>query len=240
MTLLFENNTRISNRISDEDFETIVEDKSSMNNMKNVGIQATRSVYSKGFNNALKGFESTPEKEQQKWNIYLNMSDEEAERIRKYKKCRNTVFAILFLIIFLTLEFIYRLVLKADPNSDLRSTSPEVGMFLLSIFVGYSIAIFIAKILYGKQKKTDVPDTSYNYKFYDEYMVVKSENDGKVIRYNNIKAEEDFRYYYIISDNVTYKLDKNGFSVSSDDFKKLMNEKGIEIRPFVAGGYYQG
>ena len=112
MTLLFENKTKIDCGISDKDFETIVEDNANINNILSVGRQAARSVRSKGFNNALRNFESTPEKEQRKWDIYLNMSDEEAERIRKYKNCRNTVFAISFLVIFLLIEFLYRFVLK--------------------------------------------------------------------------------------------------------------------------------
>ena len=236
MKLLFENKTIVNPNKEENDI--LLGDKKNIEDLK-----SALTAYSTARNdNEYYAFIKQANEyhyDPEKGNLLHSLSSKEADQIFKYKHLRNTVSAISMLIIFLIMEFFYRLVLKVDVFDDpTRHTRfpPEVIFFGIAMIAGYFIGMFAAKKKYGNKLPKRFNIIHYNYKIYDDRIVMISDYDRKIFRYKNIQAAEDENYYYIKGEDAqTCPLAKSGFSVNHENFKKLLNDNGIIIGPYYNG-----
>lgn len=147
------------------------------------------------------------------------------DAVRAYKKHKAN--CVLFSNIFFSI-----ILCVVGICLDLDRIAFEIGL-VFCLFVGSVVGNIIAKMTQKNNCPQPNDVINYNYRFMDEYILMKTEYDSKVLRYNGMRAAEDESAYYIYCDLEKYTLDKKGFSKHHKEFTRIMEDKGIRVELYI-------
>lgn len=173
MTLFFENNTTI--------YPNDAENRIIMANSGEVGVRAQliHNRYSEYLNRRPDpdfGDRAKSKFDLERADLMLSLSDKDAEKLYNFKHCRNVVSTVIFLILFVLIIIIIRLVIGYE-GTGYDELLPEIPAFMAATAVSMAIGNFVAKKKYGDKLPARFSENHFNYKFYDKYIVMKSDFD---------------------------------------------------------------
>lgn len=226
MNILFENTTMIYPNGTAENLASFSGATAAINHTQQLNdsrspLNPLSSPAPKDYHDSLTAFNSL------RRTAVINANAKKIEAMRNYQNYRSTVFGVTFFvcliltfIILFSLDFTYKNL--AAIIATLVSTA--VASLLSGIFV---------RAKYGDR----VPDVNaavkFNYRFTAEYVLMTSDDDSKIMRYERIRAAENEESYFIQFEGEKYEIDKRGFNCPPQEFKKLMEEKGIRVETYI-------
>lgn len=154
-----------------------------------------------------------------------NTSAKDMEIMQKFHNFRG----VAVLISIMVLELIFFLVAY---SLDIGRTFAFLGS-LVFMSIGIYVGNIIAKYRFGNSLPIAYNELHYNYRFTDNYILMTNEKDSKIMRYEHLRAAEAEDCFYIQFEGVNYTLSKAGFSKSCDEFKSIMEKKGVRVEVYI-------
>jgi len=160
-------------------------------------------------------------------NAMMTADYRKIDKIQEYKNYRSTVFGITFVISLILVILIFFSI-------DFAYTYPAV---IAAAAICTGITSLITGIAVRAKYGVNVPDSNapikIKYRFTPEYILMSSDTDNKMMRYERIRIAENNEIYFINFEGEKYEMSKQGFNCPLQIFQKLMEEKGVRIETYI-------
>lgn len=160
-------------------------------------------------------------------NAMMTADYRKIDKIQEYKNYRSTVFGITFVISLILIILIFFSI-------DFAYTYPAV---IAAAAICTGITSLITGIAVRAKYGVNVPDSNapikIKYRFTPEYILMSSDTDNKMMRYERIRIAENNEIYFINFEGEKYEMSKQGFNCPLQIFQKLMEEKGVRIETYI-------
>lgn len=160
-------------------------------------------------------------------NAMMTADYKKIDKIQEYKNYRSIVFGITFVISLILVILIFFSI-------DFAYTYPAV---IAAAAICTGITSLITGIAVRAKYGVNVPDSNapikIKYRFTSEYILMSSDTDNKMMRYERIRIAENNEIYFINFEGEKYEMSKQGFNCPIQTFQKLMEEKGVRIETYI-------
>jgi len=160
-------------------------------------------------------------------NAMMTADYRKIDKIQEYKNYRSAVFGITFVISLILVILIFFSI-------DFAYTYPAV---IAAAAICTGITSLITGIAVRAKYGVNVPDSNapikIKYRFTPEYILMSSDTDNKMMRYERIRIAENNEIYFINFEGEKYEMSKQGFNCPLQIFQKLMEEKGVRIETYI-------
>lgn len=225
MNILFENTTIANPDNVAEGLAAVSGSKASMNHIRQIDRTdlSFKSQYERreAYDRSLIEFNNL------RRNAMMNADSRKIDKIQEYKNYRSTVFGITLVITLILVILIFR-------SFDFTYTYPAA---IAATAICTGITSLITGIIIRAKYGSHIPDSNepfkVKYRFTPEYILMNSDTDSKMMRYERIRIAENNEIYFINFEGEKYEMSKQGFNCPIQTFLKLMEEKGVRIETYI-------
>lgn len=225
MNILFENTTIANPYNVAENLAAVSGSMVSMNHVRQMddGKTSFKSLYDRyeAYDKSLIKFNNL------RRNAMMTADYKKIDKIQEYKNYRSIVFGITFVISLILVILIFFSI-------DFAYTYPAV---IAAAAICTGITSLITGIAVRAKYGVNVPDSNapikIKYRFTPEYILMSSDTDNKMMRYERIRIAENNEIYFINFEGEKYEMSKQGFNCPLQIFQKLMEEKGVRIETYI-------
>lgn len=157
----------------------------------------------------------------------MNTDPKKIDEMREYKRFRTTLFVATFIICTIISSFAM-LFLDVFYDYTIRFI-----LFAASIGLSVLISSIFTRAKFGDRQDGFNNPMKYNYRFTEDYILMSSDDDSQIMRYERIRVAENEKNYFIQYEGKKYEMSKDGFNCPIQQFIQLMENKGIRIETYI-------
>ncbi len=162
----------------------------------------------------------------------LNTKAEDIETVQSMKNLRRTIAAVVG-VVFLLLAAFYLFILHT-PRTGYYARRGENALLMLAFMGGFILGEVIGEPIAKAVYANKMPDSAVllhnKYRFSDDCVVLTNERKTLMMKYSEISVFDKYDYYEIMYGSDKYRLDKTGFSCTTEYFEQFIESKGHQIR----------